>query len=196
MRLGFRKAGRGRTRGKSESPKNPSTVASAASTSGWTDPWPPPWPDEVMSGRGGSGAGGSRCGSTPAGGLCFGRARGTRGLRATPPTSVVREVTTTSAALDALLTSVERDTAVTTECARFGRSKASPAACSRGRPAFGAEAGEVPEFVEVVEIGVEAAMPTGWVAGSTSVTTGAEIFRVVGPATLRLTLWPSGAGAC
>ena len=34
MRLGFRKAGRGRTRGKNDSAKKPSAAASAASKSG------------------------------------------------------------------------------------------------------------------------------------------------------------------
>lgn len=119
MRLGFRKAGRGRTRGKSDSVKNPSTAASAASSSGWADPWPPPCPDEVMSGRGGNGAGGSRCGTAPAGGLCCARARG--GREASPLTSVARDVAKTSAVLCALLTSVERDPSPTGVWRRFAR---------------------------------------------------------------------------
>jgi hypothetical protein len=130
MRLGFRKAGRGRIRGKSDSVKNPSTAPSAASRSGWIDPWPPPCPDEVMSGRGGSGAGGSRCGTAPAGALCCARALGGRGLRASRVTSVACEVTRTSVVLWALLTRVERDTTPKTGCGRFGRLETLPAACS------------------------------------------------------------------
>jgi hypothetical protein len=201
MRLGFRKAGRGRIRGKSDSVKNPSTAPSAASSSGWIDPWPPPCPDEVMSGRGGSGAGGSRCGTAPAGALCCARARGGRGLRASPVTSVAREATTTSAVLLALLTTVEPDTTPTTECGRFGRPETLPASRSRTSPAPDGAAGEAPEFADAVEIGAAAA---GAMATATSVSTAsaggdAGILTVVGPATLvtlRVTPWSSPVGAC
>jgi hypothetical protein len=198
MRLSFRKAGRGRIRGKSVSVKNPSTAASAASRSGWTDPWPPPCPDEVMSGRGGGGAGGSRCGTAPAGALCCARARGGRGLRVSLVTSV-REVTTTSAVLWALLTTVERDTTPTTACARFGRPKALPASRSCTRPALGGAAGGPPGFADVDAIGGDAAVESGWVAAATSVSTltgAAGIFTVVEPATFRVTLWSPRVGAC
>jgi hypothetical protein len=59
----------------------------------------------------------------------------------------------------------------------------------------------VPEFVDVVEMGVEAAVAIGCVAAATSATmpsvaAGAGMFTVVGPATLRVTLWPSRVDAC
>jgi hypothetical protein len=202
MRLGFRKAGRGRTRGKSDSVKNPSTAASAASRSGCTDPWPPPCPDEVMSGRGGSGAGGSRCGTAPAGALCCARARGGRGLRASRVTSVSREVTTTSVVLWALLRSVVRDTTPTTDGGRFGRPETVAAPCFRADSAPRGAAGALSGLVGVVVIGADAAMATGWVAAAASVSTlsaagGAGIFTVVAPATFSVTLcscWADGCG--
>lgn len=48
-------------------------MASAPTTSGTGGPCPPPWPDDVMSGLGGRGSGGSRCGSAPA--TCLGDRR-------------------------------------------------------------------------------------------------------------------------
>ena len=138
--------------------KNPSTAASAASRSGWTDPWPPPCPDEVMSGRGGSGAGGSRCGTAPAGALCCARARGGRGLRASRVTSVTREVTTTSVVLWALLASVVRDTTPTTGGGRLGRPETLAAPCFRAGPAPSGAAGELSGLAGVVAIGADAAM--------------------------------------
>jgi hypothetical protein len=201
MRLGFRKAGRGRTRGKNDSTKKPSAAASAASKSGWADPWPPPCPDELMSGRGGSGAGGSRCGTTPAGALWGARARGARGLRPSPLTSVARAVAATSAVLWALLTSVERDMAPTMECG-FGRPETSRPSRSRARPARGGAAGgALPAFVEVSEITGAAAVVVGCVAAASSVSRlaaagGAGMVIVVALATFMVTLWSSRAGAC
>ena len=58
MRLGFRKASNGSSRGKRWNPKMKSSPASAASSDGTDVPWPPPWPGDDASGRGGSGPGG------------------------------------------------------------------------------------------------------------------------------------------
>ena len=58
MRLGFRKASNGSSRGKRWNPKMKSSPASAASSDGTVVPWPPPWPGDDASGRGGSGPGG------------------------------------------------------------------------------------------------------------------------------------------
>src|SRR5829696_2366872 len=206
MRLGFRKAGRGRTRGKSDNVNNPRTAPRAASRRGCIDPWPPPCPDEVMSGRGGSGAGGSRCGTAPAGALCCARARGGRGLRASPVTSVACEATTTSVVLWALLMSVDRvldcvTAETTTECRRFDRPETLRASRSRAALAFGGAVRALPGSTDVVEIGAEAAAAAGWVAAaisacapSTADDTG--ILAVVMPATFVLTLWTSRVGAC
>jgi hypothetical protein len=201
MRLGFRKAGRGRIRGKSDSVKNPSSAPSAASSSGWIDPWPPPCPDEVMSGRGGNGAGGSRCGTAPAGALRCARARGGRVLRASRVTSVARAMTTTSPVLRALLANVERDTTPTKEWDRFGRPETLPASRSRARPATFGAAGVLPGLAGGVETEAGAVVAIGWVAAATSELTasavgGAGIVTVVAPATFTVTLCSSRAGAC
>jgi hypothetical protein len=57
MRLGFRKASNGSSRGKRWNPKMKSSPASAASSDGTDVPWPPtpPWPADDTSGRGGIG---------------------------------------------------------------------------------------------------------------------------------------------
>jgi hypothetical protein len=156
-----------------------------------------------MSGRGGSGAGGSRCGTTPAGALWGARARGARGLRASPLTSLARAVTATSAVLSALLTSVERDTTPTTECGRIGRPETSRPSRLRARPVRGGAAGgPLPAFVEDSETGGGAAVVAGCVAAASSVSRlsaagGAGIVTVVAPATLTVTVWTSrAAGAC
>lgn len=57
MRLGFRKASNGSSRGKRWNPKMKSSPASAASNDGTDVPWPPPWPGDDASGRGGIGPG-------------------------------------------------------------------------------------------------------------------------------------------
>jgi hypothetical protein len=58
MRLGFRKASNGSSRGKRWNPKMRSSPASAASSDGIDVPCPPPWPGDDASGRGGIGPGG------------------------------------------------------------------------------------------------------------------------------------------
>lgn len=198
MRLGFRKAGRGRTRGKSDNVNNPRTAPSAASSSGCIDPWPPPCPDEVMSGRGGSGAGGSRCGTAPAGALRCARARGGRRPRASPLTSVACEATTTSVVLWALLASVvrvvDRVTAeTTTECRRFDRPETLRASRFRAALALGGAVRALPGFTDVVEIGAEAPTAAGWVAAAISASASATAvdagtLTVVVPAMFRVTL--------
>ena len=58
MRLGFRKANNGSSRGKQWNPKMMSSAVTAASRDGTDVPWPPLWPGDDASGRGGIGPGG------------------------------------------------------------------------------------------------------------------------------------------
>jgi hypothetical protein len=58
MRLGFRKANNGSSRGKQWNPKMMSSPVTAASRDGTDVPWPPLWPGDDASGRGGIGPGG------------------------------------------------------------------------------------------------------------------------------------------
>ena len=58
MRLGFRKANNGSSRGKQWNPKMKSSPVTAASKDGTDVPWPPLWPGDDASGRGGIGPGG------------------------------------------------------------------------------------------------------------------------------------------